>query len=152
MSPRRPTRLALSRSWTNIRLPSRIASEIIEVIPSSMCSRTRILAAMVVNGKKPDLALLVRVREAFFHCGKAMIRSGMWEPERWASVDGLPSYAQALKDHGNLHDPLWDLERRVKANETDQLYCWGRRASRVASLRRPFWSQQRTCASEADIG
>jgi hypothetical protein len=77
---------------------------------------------MAVNGKLPELAMLVRVREAFFHCGKSMIRSGMWEPEKWGSIDGLPSYAQALIDHGKLHDDLSDLERRVASNETDRLY------------------------------
>jgi predicted pyridoxine 5'-phosphate oxidase superfamily flavin-nucleotide-binding protein len=77
---------------------------------------------MAVNGKLPELALLVRVREAFFHCGKSMIRSGMWEPDRWGSIDGLPTYAQALKDHGNLPYPLSDLERGVASNETDRLY------------------------------
>lgn len=41
---------------------------------------TDLLASMMVNGKQPDLALLVRVKEAFFHCGKSMIRSCMWEP------------------------------------------------------------------------
>jgi uncharacterized protein len=81
-----------------------------------------LLQGMAVHGKLPDLALLVRVREAFFHCGKSMIRSGMWEPERWGSVEGLPTYAQALKDHGNLSDTLPDLERRMAYNETDRLY------------------------------
>jgi len=51
-----------------------------------------------------------------------MIRSGMWEPDKWASINGLPSYAQALKDHGNLPDALPDLEQRVVHNETDRLY------------------------------
>jgi PPOX class probable FMN-dependent enzyme len=78
--------------------------------------------SMAVNGKQPDLALLVHVKEAFFHCGKSMIRSGMWEPTRWGSIDGLPTYAQALKDHGNLSMPLQELERRVASNETDRLY------------------------------
>jgi len=81
-----------------------------------------LLERMAVNGKLPELALLVRVREAFFHCGKSMIRSGMWEPDRWASINGLPTYAQALKDHGNLPYPLSDLERGVASNETDRLY------------------------------
>jgi len=81
-----------------------------------------ILESMAVDGKLPDLALLVRVREAFFHCGKSMIRSGMWEPDRWGSVDGLPTYAQALKDHGNFPEPLSAFERGVAANETDRLY------------------------------
>ena len=81
-----------------------------------------LLQDMAVNGKLPDLALLVRVREAFFHCGKSMIRSGMWEPDRWGSVEGLPTYAQALKDHGNLPDPVSGLERMTAYNETDRLY------------------------------
>ena len=81
-----------------------------------------LLERMAVNGKLPELALLVRVREAFFHCGKSMIRSGMWEPDRWASIDGLPTYAQALKDHGNLRDALSFLEGQVAFNETDRLY------------------------------
>src|SRR4029450_4489445 len=61
-----------------------------------------LLEMMPVNGKLTQLAVLVRVREAFFHCGKSMIRSGMWEPEKWGNIEGLPSYAQALKDHGKL--------------------------------------------------
>jgi len=81
-----------------------------------------LLATMEVNGHKPDLALLVRVEEAFFHCGKSMIRSRMWQPDLWNSIDGLPTYAQALKDHGDLPDPIDDLEDRMAHNETDRLY------------------------------
>src|SRR4029077_1270011 len=92
---------------------------------SGMASLARdpdLLAAMTVNGKAPDLATIVRVREAFFHCGKPMIRSGMWEPERWGSIDGLPTYAQALKDHGQLSMSLHELEQRVANNEAHRLY------------------------------
>ena len=81
-----------------------------------------LLEGMAVNDKQPDLALLVRVKEAFFHCGKSMIRSGMWEPSRWGSIDGLPTYAQALKDHGNLSTTLQELEQRLAKSEMDRLY------------------------------
>jgi uncharacterized protein len=77
---------------------------------------------MTVNGKVPDLAMIVRVREAFFHCGKSMIRSGLWEPDRWGPIDGLPSYAQALKDHGALDVSLDALQRGLERNETERLY------------------------------
>ena len=33
------------------------------------------LDSMAVQGKRPDLALVVRVKEAFLHCGQSMIRS-----------------------------------------------------------------------------
>ena len=83
---------------------------------------SELLESMSVNGKLPDLALLVRVREAFFHCGKSMIRSSMWEPDRWGSIDGLPTYGRALKDHCSLPHPLADIERNLALNETDRLY------------------------------
>ena len=81
-----------------------------------------LLAGMAVNGKLPDLAMIVRVREAFFHCGKSMIRSGMWEPDRWGAIDGLPTYAQALKDHGGLADSLEALQAIVENNEKNRVY------------------------------
>ncbi len=81
-----------------------------------------LLDLTVVNGHRPDLVLLVRVEEAFFHCGKAMIRSAMWQPEKWGSIAGLPTYAEALKDHGAMETPLEDIEARMAYNETDRLY------------------------------
>jgi predicted pyridoxine 5'-phosphate oxidase superfamily flavin-nucleotide-binding protein len=62
------------------------------------------------------------VKEAFFHCGKSMIRSGLWEPERWAPIDGLPTYAQALKDHGKLAAEVPEIERRIVHSKVHRLY------------------------------
>ena len=47
---------------------------------ASLVRDPELLTDMAVNGKTPRIAMLVHVREAFFHCGKAMIRSGVWEP------------------------------------------------------------------------
>jgi hypothetical protein len=52
---------------------------------------TDLLAGMIIHGKLPHLAMIVRVKEVFFHCGKSMIRSGTWEPDRWDPIDGLPT-------------------------------------------------------------
>jgi PPOX class probable FMN-dependent enzyme len=42
------------------------------------------LAAMEVGGKPALLYTRVRVTEAHFQCGKALIRSHLWQPEHWA--------------------------------------------------------------------
>jgi uncharacterized protein len=89
---------------------------------ASLARDPDLLAAMIINGKLPQLAMIVRVKEVFFHCGKSMIRSGMWEPARWGPVDGLPTYAQALKKHRAIPDALEDLQARVERNETHKLY------------------------------
>ena len=80
-----------------------------------------LLEATAVQGKRPDLALVVTVKEAFFHCGKSMMRSGLWEPERWGPIDGLPTYAQALKDHGKLSTALPEIEQRIVHSERHRL-------------------------------
>jgi uncharacterized protein len=81
-----------------------------------------LLESMAVDGKVPTLALVVSVQEAMFHCGKSMIRSHMWEPERWGPVDGLPTYAQALVDHAALETPLDQVEWMMEFNEQHRLY------------------------------
>ncbi len=81
-----------------------------------------LLVSMTVNGKVPTLAIVVRVEEAMFHCGKAMIRSNMWSPEKWESVEGLPTYGQALTDHGNLSISMEDMQKGVEHNEAERLY------------------------------
>jgi PPOX class probable FMN-dependent enzyme len=75
-----------------------------------------LLAELAVEGRPPGLAIVVGVREAFFHCGKSVIRSGLWEPERWGPIDGLPTYAQAIKDHAASTDTVETIQRRIDRN------------------------------------
>jgi PPOX class probable FMN-dependent enzyme len=81
-----------------------------------------LLERMAVRGKVPELAICVEVEEAMFHCGKALIRSQLWQPEAWQSIDGLPTYAQALVDHAHLSDSEEEVQKRVTHNERERLY------------------------------
>jgi len=55
-----------------------------------------VLRAVDVPGRNADLAVGVAVGTAFIHCGKAMIRSKVWQPESWPAPDELPSAAAML--------------------------------------------------------
>lgn len=81
-----------------------------------------LLQSMAVEDKVPTIAMLVHVQEAMFHCGKSMIRSHMWEPELWGSIDGLPTYGCALRDHGKMDTPVEVLEQQMDWNEKHRLY------------------------------
>ncbi|OOE13142.1 pyridoxamine 5'-phosphate oxidase family protein [Fictibacillus arsenicus] len=61
-----------------------------------------ILEKMAVNGKAPLLGIVVKVEQCFMHCGKALKRSGLWEPEMWPAKEELPNPAKILADHVNL--------------------------------------------------
>ena len=64
--------------------------------------RARILSdadyfeAMVVQGKRPILALEIAVEEVFFHCAKAFLRSDAWVPDSW-DPEAVPSVAQMAR-------------------------------------------------------
>jgi PPOX class probable FMN-dependent enzyme len=77
---------------------------------------------LAVGDKVPDFAVIVRVEEAFYHCGKAVIRSRLWQPEAAMPIDGLPTYAQAVKDHAALETPIEEIEEAFQGNEKYRLY------------------------------
>ncbi|PWJ22261.1 pyridoxamine 5'-phosphate oxidase family protein [Jannaschia seohaensis] len=77
---------------------------------------------MAIKGRVPELAVLVGVEEAFYHCGKAIIRSGLWAPEKAVSTDGLPTYAEANVDHTGRDYSLEQVTKWFEDNEKYRLY------------------------------
>jgi PPOX class probable FMN-dependent enzyme len=67
-----------------------------------------VLARMQVDGKEAELALVVEVAEAFFHCGRALIRSRLWDPTSQALADELPSAGEIVADQMGLDPELLD--------------------------------------------
>jgi hypothetical protein len=59
-----------------------------------------LLAGLGVNGRAPKLGIGLEVEEAFIHCAKAFIRSGLWQPETWP--EELPSASAILRDHVDI--------------------------------------------------
>ena len=47
---------------------------------------------LVVQGKQPQLALVVDIDEVFYHCSKSFLRSELWDPSTW-HPDDVPSRA-----------------------------------------------------------
>jgi len=81
-----------------------------------------LLQSMAIDGKAPDLAIIVQVKEAMFHCGKSVVRSGLWEPDAWPSIDGLPSYAQALQKHAKPTATEEEMEAHIATGYKERLY------------------------------
>ncbi|MEV0262408.1 MSMEG_1061 family FMN-dependent PPOX-type flavoprotein [Streptomyces sp. NPDC050617] len=53
-----------------------------------------VLARMRTEAKQPELAIVVEVEEAYFHCGRAILRSRLWDPDSQALADELPTFAE----------------------------------------------------------
>lgn len=81
-----------------------------------------ILARAEVAGKRPQLAIGVRVEECFFHCPKAFKRSQLWRPAGWPDPSALASMARMLHDQAKPATPLEELERRLEEGYRNRLY------------------------------
>ena len=51
-----------------------------------------------VKGRAPISGLRITVEEAFLHCGRALIRSRIWDPEVQVDRSVFPTYGQVLAD------------------------------------------------------
>jgi uncharacterized protein len=81
-----------------------------------------LLDRLAAQGKPALLCACIEVSECFFHCGKAMIRSKMWKPERWTHYkDSL--LAQGLASKLNTEE-LTDevIQEHLEQSYRERLY------------------------------
>jgi uncharacterized protein len=55
-----------------------------------------LLAAAAVKGREPRLVIVVTVREAFLHCGKALKRSRLWHDDYRVEKKDFPSLGRMI--------------------------------------------------------
>ena len=75
-----------------------------------------------VNGKHPRSVLRVSVREAFLHCGKAIIRARLWDERAKIDRAALPPYGQMLKDQIEVRDTAEEIQAAVEDGYKTRLY------------------------------
>jgi PPOX class probable FMN-dependent enzyme len=89
---------------------------------ASLHAHPEVLAAMQVGGKPALLYTYVEVSECFFHCGKALIRSKLWQPDAW-EADKRSIAARGLMGPGTLDEAaVRQTEERLERAYTDDLY------------------------------
>ena len=78
-----------------------------------------LFAAMEEFGKPPRLVLSVEVHEAYFHCGKAIMRSKLWSKEAQVERSAMPSIAEIIHDQTKLG--IAETQDEVEARYQAQL-------------------------------
>jgi PPOX class probable FMN-dependent enzyme len=78
-----------------------------------------LLAAMEEFGKLPRAVLSIAVQEAYFHCGKALMRAKLWSSETRVERAILPSISQVIHDQTKLGEP--ESQAEVEARYRTQL-------------------------------
>lgn len=83
-----------------------------------------LLGPSAIEGRVPQLGILVSIREAYTQCPKALIRSDLWNPERHLRRSELPSSGQILRSlHGAEFDADgYDRERAARYARREGFY------------------------------
>ncbi|GAA1956232.1 pyridoxamine 5'-phosphate oxidase family protein [Kitasatospora viridis] len=76
---------------------------------------------MVVKGHRPQLALLVEIEQVFYHCPKALLRAGAWQPEKW-QPEAAPSRARIAKTLEQRPESVAELERYYGPQYAERIY------------------------------
>jgi len=64
-----------------------------------------ILKRLSARGQPANVAIRVTVRECFFHCAKAFLRSQLWQPEAWQSQYRI-SFGKLLAEKAGGDDTM----------------------------------------------
>jgi uncharacterized protein len=79
-----------------------------------------VLDRTTIDGKRPKVAVAIDVDECYIHCGKALRRSGLWDPATWPATDERPTAGEVLVGQFSLEmDPaLIDADLEAGYRET----------------------------------
>jgi len=85
----------------------------------SLSDDPELLASTVEFGKPPRAVLRIVVQEAYFHCGKALMRSKLWSPDTRVKREVFPSISEVIHDQTTLGEP--ESQAAVEARYKTQL-------------------------------
>lgn len=80
-----------------------------------------LLAPLAVQGRPPVAGLIVAVEEVYFHCGKALMRSRLWDPDTRVERASFPSLGRILADQIAGSD-VRESERFIEESYRTRLY------------------------------
>jgi PPOX class probable FMN-dependent enzyme len=78
--------------------------------------------SLAVNGKAPNLVLVVNVEEAFIHCPKCMVRSRLWTHEQWPDRLDVATLAETMVVHGALTETVPEMQAIIDNDGATHLY------------------------------
>jgi len=81
-----------------------------------------LLEPCAVQGKVPRSGILVTAEEVYFHCGKALIRSDLWNPEKMLTHADFPPLGRVIAEQIGDGRSITDAERLTEENYRTRLY------------------------------
>jgi uncharacterized protein len=89
---------------------------------ASVTTDPALLEPCTVQGKVPRSGILVTAEEVYFHCGKALIRSDLWNSEKMLKHSDFPSLGRIIAEQIGDGRPIEESERYTAESYRTRLY------------------------------
>ena len=91
---------------------------------ATLTTDAALLDACVVEGKIPKLGIVVDIDQAYTQCSKAILRSHLWDPQRFVTQGDLPTNGQILRaiNGERIDADTYDTERAARYARREGFY------------------------------
>lgn len=89
---------------------------------ASLVRDQEILELGRVGDKLPAASLVVHVTKSYIHCGKALVRSRLWDPDSQVTDGVIPPFGQMIKDQANINVPADEIQDSIEHEYREELY------------------------------
>ncbi len=89
---------------------------------ASLTTDQNYLTACQVGKNPVRTGLLIKVSKVYFHCGKAMIRSKLWDEESKARPGELASFGEIVKEEAQVNESQESIQTNLEDAYENRLY------------------------------
>ncbi|OYU94692.1 MAG: hypothetical protein CFE45_20005 [Burkholderiales bacterium PBB5] len=89
---------------------------------ATLSSDPALCQRLAMDGKPPVTVLVIHIEVVYFQCARALLRSGLWQPERWPDTRTLPTAGSLLREatQGRFDGTSYDAA--LPQRQRDTLY------------------------------
>jgi uncharacterized protein len=86
---------------------------------ASLLTEPALLERHAFRGRPARAVVEITAKSVYFQCGKAVIRSGLWQKEKWPSLEGLAPFAEAISEQvKGVHPAMSEAQMEKAYRET----------------------------------
>jgi uncharacterized protein len=87
---------------------------------AAISADAKLLSLLAAEGKPPRCAIIVTIQEIYFQCARAIMRSDLWNPDKFVTANSLPTPGAILYDltKGEIDSKKYDLEWPDRAKDS----------------------------------
>lgn len=89
---------------------------------ASLVRDTDILNLGKIGKSIPKTATVIKVTKAYMHCGKAIIRSKIWNQKSHVEEGIIPTFGEIIKDQASAPMPASEVQNVIDKEYKDNLY------------------------------